>query len=132
MTLKELSQLYLLKKEISIDKERIKELRAQAELPTFRRGEQLSKGAPESTVERISAKIIDLERDINIKTERCLDEQKRLENYISSIDDSLTRTIFTLRFVNGYSWVKVAHSTKGNSSESVKKICYRYLHKHKN
>lgn len=51
-----------------------------------------------------------------------------IEEYIFSIDDSLTRQIFSLRCVVGCSWEGIAAKT-GNTADSVKKIYYRYLRK---
>lgn len=133
MTLKELSQLYYLNREIEMDKERLEALRARASVP----GSPNYDGMPKSPVyenrlERYIADIIDLENIINLKMQRCNIERKRLERYISEIPDSLTRQIFTLRFINGLSWVQVAHSIGGNNTEGgVKMICYRYINAEK-
>lgn len=51
-----------------------------------------------------AAEIADLRGIIEAKHQQCLYERSRLERYISSIDDSLLRQIFTYRFVNGLPW----------------------------
>lgn len=52
--------------------------------------------------------------------------------YINNIDDSLTRQIFTARYVDCMTWNKVADTVCGyNSEDSVKKIAYRYWEQHK-
>ncbi len=60
-----------------------------------------------------------------------LEERKRkVESFIESIDDSLTRRVFRFRFINGFSWVRTALKIGGdNTAASVKMICYRYLRK---
>lgn len=59
---------------------------------------------------------------------RKLEKQKgEIEGFIDSIEDSLTRRIFKMRFIRGWSWVKVAIKTGNNTSSSVKMICYRYM-----
>ena len=74
--------------------------------------------------------LIDLMELLALRQLQCAKEQKRLEEYIASIPDSLTRQIFALRFVNGLSWRQVAfHVGGGNTEESVKKVVYRYLEK---
>ena len=131
MTLKELSQLYYLNREIERDQERLAELRAKALAP----GTPVSDGMPKSPslekrLELYIAEIIDLEAIMQAKIEQCLHERSRLERYIAGIPDSLTRQIFQLRFVDGLSWRQVAYSVGGgNTEDSVKKICYRYLKK---
>ena len=129
MTLKELSQLYYLNREIEADKERLERLRELASSPS---GPNLSGmpggGSYENRLERYVAEIIDLEAIISAKITQCLHERNRLERYIADIPDSLTRQIFTLRFVNGLPWVQVAYSVGGGNTEgSVKMICYRYI-----
>ena len=133
MTLKELSQLYYLNREIEMDQARLEALRAKASAP----GSPNYDGMPKSPVyenrlERYIADIVDLENIINLKIQQCLIERKRLERYISEIPDSLTRQIFTLRFISGLSWLQVAYSIGGNNTEGgVKMICYRYINDEK-
>lgn len=133
MTLKELSQLYHLNKEITKDQERLDALRHKS----FPLGSKLT-GMPgggnfvQSVIDKNTVEVIDLEGIIEAKVKQCLHERNRLERYISDISDSLTRQIFTLRFINGMSWVQVAHHIGGgNTEDGVKKICYRYINKTK-
>lgn len=130
MTLKELSQLYYLNREIERDKKRLEELKANA---CSLSGPNLT-GMPGggsfsgSTIDRQIAEIVDLESIISAKITQCLHERNRLERYIADIPDSLTRQIFTLRFINGLSWWQVAYHVGGfNTEDSVKKICYRFI-----
>lgn len=130
MTLKELSQLYYLNREIDRDVKRLEELKVRA---ISLRGSNIT-GMPSggsfggSSIERNAAEIADLEAIISAKIQQCLHERCRLERYIADIPDSLTRMIFTLRFVNGLSWVQVAmHIGGGMSTTGVQSICYRYI-----
>ena len=131
MTLKELSQLYYLNREIEIDQQRIDELRAKAANPS---AGQLT-GMPqnptiESKLERYIAEIVDLSVIISTKQQRCIHERNRLERYINDIPDSLTRQIFTLRCVNGLNWVQIAaHIGGGNTELGVKQRFYRFVRK---
>lgn len=134
MTLKELSQLYYLNREIEMDQRRLEELRTKAESP----GSPCYDGMPKSTaldskVERYAAEIADLEAIIAAKQEQCIHERKRLERYINDIDDSRLRMIFKLRFVKGLQWSQVAaHIGGNNTAKSVSKACYRYLDEEEN
>ena len=129
MTLKELSQLYYLNREIEADQQRLEELSdligpSTAEYSDMPRGPF----TPTSKVERLAAEIIDLKAIIAARQIQCIHERARLERWISSIPDSLTRQIFLLRFVSGLSWLQVAMSIGGGNTEaSVKMTCYRYL-----
>lgn len=129
MTLKELSQLYYLNREIEMDKRRLEELRAKSTSP----GSPRFDGMPHSKsnvskVERYAAEIADLGAIIAAKQQQCIHERNRLERYINDIDDSRLRMIFKLRFVNGLQWPQVAaHIGGNNTAKSVSKACYRYL-----
>ncbi len=131
MTLKELSQLYYLNREIEMDQQRLRELEVKA-LP----GAQVITGMPHGSgvsdvVGRYAAEIADLRGIIEAKHQQCLYERSRLERYIAGIDDSLLRQIFTYRFINGLPWHQVAACIGGgNTADSVRMACYRYLGKH--
>lgn len=131
MTLKELSQLYYLNREIERDTERLEALRARASAPGSPNYDGMSKSPSyENRLEHYIAEIVDLEAIIQAKITQCLHERNRLERYIAEIPDSLTRQIFQLRFINGLTWVQIAFSVGGGNTEaSVKMICYRYIKK---
>ena len=128
MTLKELSQLYYLNREIEMDRRRLQELEAKA-LP----GAQALTGTPHGTavvdkVGNYAAEIADLRGIIEAKHQQCLYERSRLERYIAGIEDSFLRQIFTYRFVGGLSWQQVAACIGGgNTEDGVKKQVYRHL-----
>lgn len=129
MTLKELSQLYYLNREIERDQERLEKLRASASVPGAPNYDGMPKSPSfENRLERYIAEIVDLEAIIQAKITQCLHERARLERYIAEIPDSLTRQIFQLRFINGLTWVQIAFSVGGgNTEEGVRKRVYRYL-----
>lgn len=129
MTLKELSQLYYLNREIENDRRRLEELEGKLTSPS---SPNLS-GMPRSTaygnkIESSVADIMDLKAIIAAKQQQCIYEHSRLMRYITEIDDSLTREIFIFRFVNGLSWRQVAASVGGNNTaDSCRMTCKRYL-----
>lgn len=133
MTIKELSQLYWLNREIEMDKRRLEELEVVVSSPKVQKLDSMPH-APGygDDLARCVAEIVDLKAIIAAKQQQCIYERNRLERYISSIPDSLTRQIFTLRFVSGLPWLQVAFSVGGaNTEDSVKKTCYRYLKREK-
>ncbi len=69
------------------------------------------------------------ENDEMLAKVHMLEIQKQdIENFVDSIDDSLTRRIFRLRFINGFSWIRTALKIGGdNTAASVKMLCYRYI-----
>ena len=130
MTLKELSQLYYLNREIKADQKRLDELNDLMGAPSSPPLSDMPR-APHSTkskVERLAAEIVDLQAIIAARQIQCIHERARLERWISDIPDSLTRQIFLRRFVDCMSWRRVADCVGGGNTEgSVRMICYRYL-----
>lgn len=59
--------------------------------------------------------------------------RETIESFVNEIDDSLTRRIFTLRYIDGNhrpTWNRIAIMLGGgNSSDGVKMLCWRYLKK---
>lgn len=130
MTLKELSQLYHLKREIGHDRERLARLRARRGAVSSPKLDGLpgSAGGGQSAIENLALEIADLEAIIDSKITQCVHEQNRLERYIAGIPDSRTRMIMSFRFVDGFSWGKVASKVGGgNTADTVRKICSRYI-----
>lgn len=138
MTKTELSQLYYLNREIEQQKRELSMLEAKgsghvSDIVTGSNADfpyQLKKFyiSGEVTSVRDTEEIYELKELIALDIKRCLIERVRLERYIQTVQDSLTRQVLTLRYVNGLSWLQVAMSIGGaNTEDSIKKICYRYL-----
>ena len=159
MTVKELSKLYWLNREVEMNKKQLTQLEAdiaknellQQELRASMDGisSPAFDGMPHgsgnhSRVEQTAVRLVGLgeegrelrEAVTNIKASICARqtlivlECERLQKYIDGISDSQIRQIFTYRFVNGLAWEQVAACMGGgNSADTVKKTCYRYLKK---
>lgn len=131
MTLKELSQLYWLKREIEADKKELENVRRDAYAPKSPNLSGMPSGGGDNRIERDVAKITYLEDLIAAKIKRCETERIVLEEYIMTIPDSLTRQVFEYRFVNGLPWSQVAANIGGNNTENgVKQLCSRYIRSH--
>ena len=143
MTKKELSQLYYLNREIEMLKRQLDALESKQDEHTCStvRASQLSypytlhsitvSGAtdPEASYRR-RAEIRETKALISLKIEQCDIEYSRLMRYINGVEDSLIRQILTYRYVSGFNWTQVAmHIGGGNTADSVKKACYRFLDK---
>lgn len=130
MTLKELSQLYWLNREIERKKARLSELRTKSVYT-----EQGITGVPgtQGVSDRTSSyavEIADTQEIIEISIRRCFCELNRLDHYIDSVDDARMRDILSLRFINGLPWKQVAASIGGgNTADGVRKACKRFLKK---
>lgn len=131
MTNKELSQLYYLNKEIKQLESKLMELETTAYKATPNLTGMPGSGKCSDKVGRYAAEIADLKALINLNIKKCWHEKRRLERYIQSIDDSLIRQIFFLRYIELKKWEDVAASLGGNNTEnSVKQIHSRYLRSH--
>ena len=130
MTVKELSQLFYLTREIEADQRRLDELEQAAGAPSASNltGMPRAPHSNESKVERLAAEIVDLQAIIAARQFQWIHERARLERWINELPDSLTREIFRHRFVEGLKWPQVAEAVgAGNTADRVKKICYRYI-----
>lgn len=128
MTLQELSKYYQLHRRLERNREMLSSLYAAAGL-----GAQEMTGMPHApgVSDQVSSLVIEIE-DIKSRIShlesKCAQEQKKLEEYISTIKDDQTRMIFRLRFLHCMTWRQVADAIGGrNSANSVKLICHRYL-----
>lgn len=133
MTVKELSQVFELQREISLYDQRIDELRAQRtaiQAPSFDK-EPGGRGDPShSKIEALTAEIIDLEELLRLHRRQRVIELQRLERYIGSVDDTTVRQIMQLRFAELMTWREVAAKMGPCYTEDqLKKTLYRYLEK---
>ena len=129
MTLKELSQLYYLNREIQRDIKRLKDLK-MAEVKTTARYSDMpkSKSMTHDIMAEKVATIVDLEEMLEFKKLKRVYEEKRLMHFIESIDDCFLRLIFKLRFIDCKKWDTIAcYVGGGNTGDSIKKNCYRYI-----
>lgn len=160
MTVKELSKLYWLNREVELNKRQLADLEAEIQrdkdmLLSMRRsldgmaspkldgmphGSDVSSPV-ENTVEQIMKledalrrkhdAMVNLKALISTRQTLIVLERDRLERYISAIDDSIMRQIFTFRFIDGLPWIQVAANMgEGYTLEAVRKAVYRYIKKH--
>ena len=132
MTKKELSQLYYLKKEIEKQQRRISELEAAAtncatKITGLPSGKVIS-----DKIGNYAAQIADLKALLDLNLKKCFYELNRLDRYIQSVDEPLTRQIMIYRFEKNMSWRQIERAIGGNNkAESLRKKLYRYLRKNK-
>lgn len=132
MTYTQLQNLRFLKNEIAYLKRKIKE--AESDMGSLR-SPALS-GLP-SAPSRLSQQEREVERADELRKlyrERLALYNAELlaaERYISGIEDSYTRLIFSMRFIDGFSWRKIAMTVGGgNSPDGMRKVVVRHLKKH--
>lgn len=128
MTLKHLSQLYYLDKLIKRDEQRLEQMRARLTSISPRLDGMPSNPGPSDRTAECVAELVDLTARIEEDRKAYDIEKAKLEAYLRTIEDTQTRLIFILRFVDLKSWSEVAMDIGGNNTEgSVKQACYRYL-----
>lgn len=128
MNLKHLSQLYYLDKLIQRDERRMEQLRARLTNITPKLSGMPGSPGPADKVGEGVAELVDLLEKIEADRQEYDREKAKLEIYLRCIEDTQTRLIFLLRFVDLKSWGDVATAIGGNNTEgSVKQACYRYL-----
>lgn len=126
MTMSELKRLHALNKEIELEKERLYSMRCISNRVNINGVSLLKKG---DFAEDVSI----LEDKIKAHLKDCLVLYREIIDFINSIPDPLVRLITSLRYVNGLEWEQVAlHIGGGNTGESVRKTCERYLKQHIN
>lgn len=130
MTIRELSQLYYLNREISDLKLKIAEIEAKATDTSVKITGMPHAPTAGDKIGKLIAELDYYKSTLNNRLEQCRLELIRLNDYISKCDDSLTRQILTYRFVNGLPWTQVAASIGGTSEYAVKKTAYRYIKEH--
>lgn len=129
MTIKELSRLYTLNKEIEQDKHKLTELTTSATDTSVKiTGLPHINGISNKTA--LACDIADIKATVEAKIQLSIVEYNKLNRYIASVDDSLIRQIIALRFVKGLKWRDVAQNIGGGNSESsVQMALNRYLSK---
>ena len=80
----------------------------------------------------VMPKILDelplLETQIESLREEIGEKESEITRFIDTLPDIQTRTIFRLRFLEGFTWSWIAfYLAGGNTADAVKKRCYRYL-----
>ena len=129
MTLKELSGLYYIDNQIKSIESEIASLRESAERITSFISDMPKGSGSADKLSATLAMIADRETELAELAAEKAEQAVKIGRYINSIDDSLTQTIFRLRFISLCSWQEVAYKTN-NTEYSVKHICYRYLRSH--
>lgn len=118
---RQLSQYRCLLREISEDKLRLAQLarrllrQSPAGIPTKENGALQTEG---------------YRARIQHNLDRCLSLVEELQAYINDIDDSEIRRIFTLRYINAYSWQRIAFAIGGSDESYARKKHDRYIEKH--
>jgi len=130
MTKRELSQLYYLNREIKEQQRRLAELETAATSCTAAITDFRGISGIADKTSKYAIEIADLKVLIDLNIKKCFYELNRLNRYIQSVDDSKTRMVLSLRYINGFSWRQIAFSIgAGNTEDGVRMLHNRFLKK---
>lgn len=124
LTKEDLKQIYYLNKEVKMWQRELEKLQCQSLI----KGQEIT-GMPFGSgttdkVGRMATDIVDIEVIIRGKLAEIQVQQKRIIQYINSIDDSLLRQIVFLRNVSCMSWNEIAGEIGGNNTENSIRMLY--------
>ena len=124
MTMEQLKRLHALNKEIELEKERLYSMRCV-------QGRVNLNGIALIYEDDFAEDVAVLEEKIKTRLKDCLALYREILDFVNAIPDPLIRLIVSLRYINGLEWEQVAlHIGGGNTGESVRKACERYLHRY--
>lgn len=139
MTKKELLQLRYLKKEIELLQRQIADAEYAVETNIafdfvegsnpkwpYQRKKFYIEGV---AVPEYEKRVKRLRKKLQRRLEELMEKREELEEYISTVPDSMMRMILTLRYVNGLSWKQIAnHIGGGNTPDGVRMMHNRFMH----
>ncbi len=128
VTVKELQQLFYIRKIIQHEKERLDDLRASVDLHSPGLSDMPKAHGAKDKLGDTVPKIVDQKTEILKNIQLYSQTEEKLLRYIDSIPFPRIKMIMILRFIDQKSWQEVAEEIGGKETEySVKKAVYRYL-----
>ena len=120
MTAKEyLSQYKDLNDSINAKLEQVGELRRKAQTVSSGSSDGTHSSTPRDRIGEITARIVDLEREINEDIDRSIDVQRGILTAISTVPDERLRHLLELRYINCLTLEEIAR----RMDYSYKQIC---------
>ncbi len=121
MTTEALKRLHALNKEIEYEKGRLFSMRSVHDHIGICGVGSLKKSDFQDEISLLEAKI-------TLHLKECLALYNEIIDFINTVPDPLLRLIISLRYINALEWEQIAmHIGGGNTAESVRKSCERYL-----
>ncbi len=136
MTLKQLEQYAILKREEKLWKKELEDLRARNQITVADTVRGSSSEFPYTehpititgTQQPPNSLILRREQRLRQRQQRTCQEREGIEKFIDSLEDSQLRQIVHYRFIKGYSWPKIAILMNNNES-TLKMRLNRYFKK---
>ena len=109
MTAKEYLRQYLdADRAINAKLEQISKLRALATKTTQTLQPDKVQSSNENKTEKIIAKIVDLENEVDAEIDRLVEIKKQVENVIATVPNKAQRTVLERRYIDGERWEEIA------------------------
>ena len=109
MTAKEyLSQYRTLNDSIDAKLMQVAELRRKAQTVSCGNGTGAHSSQPYDRIGEITARIVDLEREINEDIDRSIDLQREIRAVIAAVPEQRLRTLLELRYINCMTFERIA------------------------
>ena len=124
MTIKQLNKYRFIKKEIERIQVRLEELSSSIKSATIN-GMPRS-GKLSNPTEEVIIKKLKLEKKLNKSLSKLLDQEMEIEDFITNIEDPAIKVIVRMKFIDLYSWDRIAKEFHYESSSPRKKL-ERYL-----
>jgi len=81
-------------------------------------------------LEDSNEKLDRLEQLLKKRIQKCEDMKEEIEKFIDNIEDSRTRRVFTLRYIEGLTWLQIARRIERYDESYPRKIIHdKYLNK---
>lgn len=107
MTIYELSKYQKIKLELKQIKDNLKELDDTSVSSSEITGMPHGQGAVSNPTESLILKKEKLQRLLEKKQDKLLDEQLKIENFLETVDDATVRIIIRSRFIDGKNWHQI-------------------------
>lgn len=129
MNISTLNKYYLLEGEIRNEEEKIAKIEAKlCASPGFDKNGVPKSPTPRNRVEETYIELIARKEELQRKVAEFKEMKASVERYIDNIDDLLIHRIAEERFVKNKRFREIAKELGGNNTtDSVKKMLYRYL-----
>lgn len=109
MTAKEfLGRYRMLNIEIAAKREQADSIRELAESVSHFSNAGGHNGGNGDRVGRYVAKLVDLENEIIVQTDRLVELKREIEDFIAAVDNPTLRQLLTLKYINDLTWEQVA------------------------
>lgn len=107
MTKQELRQYVRMDAELKRLENRIAEIEAVIQSPKKAIISDMPKGGKPIDIADKVAKLMDLKAQYDAQWDRLIDERKRIEAAINSLDDPIERALMGYKYIEGYTWENV-------------------------